>query len=313
MPPGAAASHCHSALRASSSSSTASLASRRLVRPSRSRLLQLRIQRRSSSPITTTVAVVSSTVPGAISSQGGGTCAEGAGVAVIGLGTRGSVVVDRLVAQGVLPLAEYWSVNSDTVSLQNAYAPNRWRLPPSSVDVSNQACVDNATSAARGILAGGSGGVPPEVIVIVASAAEASGAGLETIKAIAELKDGPPPKKKWGFKDMVTGSGGSGGGAPTTHKGPLIITAVVTPFDFEGPRKSTQTVGYLEDVQLAADIVTVVRSDGCAPPTQPSHPIPSLVYFLSSIFFCFLLGLERFVVFFFFFFFFIFFFFRSAC
>jgi hypothetical protein len=30
-------------------------------------------------------------------------------------------------------LAEYWSLNSDTVSLQSAYAPNRWRLPPSSV------------------------------------------------------------------------------------------------------------------------------------------------------------------------------------
>lgn len=50
--------------------------------------------------------MVSSTLPGAVAGAGAGgnSCTEGAGVAVIGLGTRGSVVVDRLVAQGVLPL-----------------------------------------------------------------------------------------------------------------------------------------------------------------------------------------------------------------
>jgi len=212
----------------------------------------------SSSPATT-VAVASATLPGPASGQGGGACAEGAGVAVVGLGTRGSVVVDRLVAQGVLPLAEYWSLNSDTVSLQSAYAPNRWRLPPSGVDVSDQACRDNAMSAARGILAGGAGGVAPEVIVILASAAEASAAGLETIRAIAELKDGPPPKKKWGFKGM---GGGAGEGAGVAHAGPLLITAVVCPFDFEGPRKGTQTADYLDAVQAVADFVTVVGGGG---------------------------------------------------
>lgn len=247
VPAGATAQHaggCSSSL----------LASKQRHQQQRRRLL--RLQRRSSSATTTTVAVVSSTLPGTVAGQGGGACAEGAGVAIIGLGTRGSVVVDRLVAQGVLPLAEYWSLNSDTVSLQSAYAPNRWRLPPSSVDLSDQACRDNAASAARGILSGGVGGVAPEVIVVLASAAEASGAGLETIKAIAELKDGPPPKKKWGFKGMVAGGGGA---APiAAHSGPLLITAVVTPFDFEGPRKSTQTVEYLEAAQAAADLVTVV-------------------------------------------------------
>ena len=264
-PAAAASNHVlRASISSTSSSSSSSLfaSKQRLVSHAQGqrRRLQLRRSSSSSPTSTTTVAVVSSTLPGAVAGQGGGTCAEGAGVAVVGLGTRGSVVVDRLVAQGVLPLAEYWSLNSDTVSLQSAYAPNRWRLPPSSVDVSQQACRDNAVSAARGILAGGAGGVPPEVIVVLASAAEASGAGLETIKAIAELKDGPPPKKKWGFKGMV-GSGRGGAEPLAAHSGPLIITAVVTPFDFEGPRKGTQTVEYLEAVQAAADLVTVVPQE----------------------------------------------------
>lgn len=227
------------------------------------RLLRLRRSprphgRSATSIATTITAVASSTRPAAASRQDGEAHAEGAGVAVVGLGTRGSVVVDRLVEQGVLPLAEYWSLNSDTVSLQAAYAPNRWRLPPSNVDLTDQACVDNAFSAARGILAGGTGGVAPEVIVVLAAAAEASGAGLETIKAIAELKDGPPPKKKWGFKGVI---GGASNDPPPQHQGPLVITAVVCPFDFEGPRKGTQTAEYLEQVEALADIVAVVRQN----------------------------------------------------
>jgi len=72
---------------------------------------------------------------------------------------------------------------------------------------SPQAVRDNAESAARGILAGN-----PEVIVVVASAAEASGAGMETIKALAALKDGPAPKPKWGSNGKW-GFGGGGGRA----------------------------------------------------------------------------------------------------
>jgi hypothetical protein len=92
------------------------------------------------------------------------------------------------------------------------------------------------------------GGVPPQVIVVLASAAEASGAGLETIKAIAELKDGPPPKKTWGFKGMV----GGGENPVITHAGPLLITAVVTPFDFEGPRWGCTSRIQLESHSLEA-------------------------------------------------------------
>ena len=54
---------------------------------------------------------------------------DGAGVAVVGIGTRGGVVVDRLLAQGVLPRAVFWSLNSDAVSLQSARAPTAGASP----------------------------------------------------------------------------------------------------------------------------------------------------------------------------------------
>ena len=177
---------------------------------------------------------------------------DGAGVAVVGIGTRGGVVVDRLLAQGVLPRAVFWSLNSDAVSLQSARAPNRWRLPPGNVDPVGDACQENAESAARGILSGGVAGEPPSVIVVVASAAEAAGAGMETVRAVARLKDGPPPRKWFNV-------GGRGRGLQ--HKGPLIITAALAPFDFEGPRKATSALAALEAAAGCSDFVACVAQE----------------------------------------------------
>ena len=53
---------------------------------------------------------------------------------------------------------------------------------------------------------------------------------METVKAVARRRDGPPPRKWFNV-------GGRGRGIQ--HKGPLIITAALAPFDFEGPRKAT--------------------------------------------------------------------------
>ena len=133
--------------------------------------------------------------------------ASAANVALVGLGTRGGVVVDALALGGPLERAEYWALNSDPVSLQASACANRWRLPPSNVDVSGRAARDNAEAAAREILAGGSGRVPPDVIVVVASANEASGAGLQTIVALAELKE-RGFRKQFGFKVGSTASRG---------------------------------------------------------------------------------------------------------
>lgn len=181
-----------------------------------------------------------------------GDAASGAGVAVVGIGTRGGVVVDRLLAQGVLPRAAFWSLNSDTVSLQSARAPNRWRLPPGNVDPAGDACQENAESAARGILSGGVAGEPPSVIVVVASAAEAAGAGMETVKAVARLKDGPPPRKWFNVGGRARG---------LEHKGPLIITAALAPFDFEGPRKATSALAALEAAAGCSDFVACVAQE----------------------------------------------------
>jgi hypothetical protein len=112
---------------------------RSLSSPAGGRGRRATLRRRAAAPA---VAVSSQQMPGAVAVYGGGGSgaprAEGSGVAIVGLGTRGSVVVDRLVAQGVLSAAEFWALNSDTVSLQAAYAPNRWRLPPNSVDAAEQ-------------------------------------------------------------------------------------------------------------------------------------------------------------------------------
>lgn len=180
--------------------------------------------------------------------------ASAANVALVGLGTRGGVVVDALALGGPLERAEYWALNSDPVSLQASACANRWRLPPSNVDVSGRAARDNAEAAAREILAGGSGRVPPDVIVVVASANEASGAGLQTIVALAELKE-RGFRKQFGFK---VGFNGLAGPAAMTHAGPLLVLAVTCPFDFEGPRKSAAAADFLEKAQREADLLVVV-------------------------------------------------------
>ena len=177
---------------------------------------------------------------------------DGAGVAVVGIGTRGGVVVDRLLAQGVLPRAVFWSLNSDAVSLQSARAPNRWRLPPGNVDPVGDACQENAESAARGILSGGVAGEPPSVIVVVASAAEAAGARHGDGQSGGPAQGGPPPRKWFNV-------GGRGRGLQ--HKGPLIITAALAPFDFEGPRKATSALAALEAAAGCSDFVACVAQE----------------------------------------------------
>ena len=210
--------------------------------------------RRSKTPAFAPVSVASSSNPQTLPRGGKSSRGEGAGVTIVGIGTRGTVVVDRLVKQKVLPLAEYWVLNSDTNSLQNSAAPNRWRLPPGNVPATDSAVVDNASSAANAILSGGVSRRPPGTILILASAAEAAGAGLETVKAIARLKDGEAPQRKWSLSGFV----GKSKANAIAHRGPVLVSAVVCPFDFEGPRKSALAAEFLDAAQMAADVVCAV-------------------------------------------------------
>jgi len=59
----------------------------------------------------------------------------------------------------------------------------------------------------------------------------------------------------------LLGGGGGGGGRAPEHNGPLLITAVVCPFDFEGPRKAAQSAEYIGAAQVAADLVVVVPQE----------------------------------------------------
>lgn len=95
---------------------------------------------------------------------------------------------------------------------------------------------------------------PPGTILILASAAEAAGAGLETVKAIARLKDGEAPQRKWSLSGFV----GKSKANAIAHRGPLLVSAVVCPFDFEGPRKSALAAEFLDAAQMAADVVCAV-------------------------------------------------------
>ena len=210
--------------------------------------------RRSKTPAFAPVSVASSSNPQTLPRGGKSARGEGAGVTIVGIGTRGTVVVDRLVKQKVLPLAEYWVLNSDTNSLQNSAAPNRWRLPPGNVPATDSAVLDNAASAANAILSGGVSRRPPGTILVLASAAEAAGAGLETVKAIARLKDGEAPQRKWSLSGFV----GRSRANAIAHRGPVLISAVVCPFDFEGPRKSALAAEFLDAAQMASDVVCAV-------------------------------------------------------
>ena len=179
------------------------------------------------------------------------TSSDGGGVAIVGLGARGCAVVDRLVSRGALRRAQFWSLGADPNALQTALAPNRWRLPPGTVDPKDSAVEENAEAVSRGILGGGVANEPPAVVVVVASASEMVGAPLVTLEAVARLKDGPSQR---GWFNV-------GGSQGITHRGPALIVAAMTPFAFEGPRKSADAVEALLAAQKRADAVTVVPQE----------------------------------------------------
>ena len=180
------------------------------------------------------------------------TSSDGGGVAVVGLGARGCAVVDRLVAKGGLPNAQFWSLSADANALQSALAPNRWRLPPGNVDPTATAVEENAAAAARGILNGGNSDLPPNVLVVIASASEARGVNAVVLREIAKVKDGVTRGGGWFTK---------GGSQGITHAGPVLIVSVMTPFAFEGPRKTTDAIDLLREAQKYADAVTVVPQE----------------------------------------------------
>ena len=185
------------------------------------------------------------------------TSSDGGGVAIVA-SARGCAVVDRLVSRGALRRAQFWSLGADPNALQTALAPNRWRLPPGTVDPKDSAVEENAEAVSRGILGGGVANEPPAVVVVVASASEMVGAPLVTLEAVARLKDGPSQR---GWFNV-------GGSQGITHRGPALIVAAMTPFAFEGPRKSADAVEALLAAQKRADAVTVVPQEALtgAPP-----------------------------------------------
>ena len=189
--------------------------------------------------------------PVAAAESSAATSSDGGGVAIVGLGARGCAVVDRLVSRGALRRAQFWSLGADPNALQTALAPNRWRLPPGTVDPKDSAVEENAEAVSRGILGGGVANEPPAVVVVVASASEMVGAPLVTLEAVARLKDGPSQR---GWFNV-------GGSQGITHRGPALIVAAMTPFAFEGPRKSADAVEALLAAQKRADAVTVVPQE----------------------------------------------------
>lgn len=189
--------------------------------------------------------------PVAAAESSAATSSDGGGVAIVGLGARGCAVVDRLVSRGALRRAQFWSLSADPNALQTALSPNRWRLPPGTVDPKDSAVEENAESVARGILGGGVANEPPAVVVVVASASEMVGSPLVTIDAVARLKDGPSQR---GWFNV-------GGSQGITHRGPVFIVAAMTPFAFEGPRKSTDAIEALLAAQKRADAVAVVPQE----------------------------------------------------
>ena len=189
--------------------------------------------------------------PVAAAESSAATSSDGGGVAIVGLGARGCAVVDRLVSRGALRRAQFWSLSADPNALQTALSPNRWRLPPGTVDPKDSAVEENAESVARGILGGGVANEPPAVVVVVASASEMVGSPLVTIDAVARLKDGPSQR---GWFNV-------GGSQGITHRGPVFIVAAMTPFAFEGPRKSTDAIEALLAAQKRAYAVAVVPQE----------------------------------------------------
>lgn len=179
------------------------------------------------------------------------TSSDGGGVAVVGLGARGCAVVDRLVSRGGLPNAQFWSLSADANSLQTALAPNRWRLPPGTVDPKDSAVEENAVQVARAILNGGVANVCPNVVVVIASASEAKGVNAVVLQQIAAIKDGPNQR---GWFNV-------GGSQGISHKGPLFVIAAITPFSFEGPRKTSESIELLNEAQKFADAVAVVPQE----------------------------------------------------
>ena len=184
---------------------------------------------------------------------------DGAGVAVVGIGTRGGVVVDRLLAQGVLPRAVFWSLNSDARLLSSARAPTAappratsTPLPPARRTPSPPRAAPLRRRRRR----------RPSVIVVVASAA-VGGRGA-TLRAVARAQAAHPPRKWFNV-------GGRGRGLQ--HKGPLIITAALAPFDFEGPRKATSALAALEAAAGCSGVACVAR--GRSPSTRTAKPSPS--------------------------------------
>ena len=189
--------------------------------------------------------------PVAAAESSAATSSDGGGVAIVGLGARGCAVVDRLVSRGALRRAQFWSLSADPNALQTALAPNRWRLPPGTVDAKDSAVEENAEAVSRGILGGGVARETPAVVVVVASASEMVGAPLKMVESLARLKDGPSQR---GWFNV-------GGSQGITHRGPAFIVAAMTPFAFEGPRKSADAVEALLAAQKRADAVTVVPQE----------------------------------------------------
>ena len=158
------------------------------------------------------------------SSTDGAIGADGAGVAVVGVGARGCALVDALVDARALPRAALWALHADEDALERSRARNRWRLPPSVVSATTTAIETNAASAAKAVMTMDA----PKVVVVVCAGGEA----VESATAFARratLEKNARAKKKRFF--------GFAGGAKRAPEGEIMIAGVIEPFAFEGRRK----------------------------------------------------------------------------
>ena len=149
--------------------------------------------------------------------------ADGAGVAVVGVGARGCALVDALVDARALPRAEMWAMHADEDALERSRAANRWRLPPANVEATTTAIEGNAASAARAVMAMGA----PRVMVVVCAGGEAVESATAFTRWATREKNARAKKKRFfGFK-----------GANRAPEGEIMIAGVIEPFTFEGRRK----------------------------------------------------------------------------
>jgi len=177
--------------------------------------------------------------------------AFGEHVAFVGVGARGCALVDELKASRAFPRASAWALDADVSTLERTGVENRWRLPPTNVEVTAKAVFENATSAASAVLGmkGKASGEAPRTVVVACAGGEASESAIAFVRALSEEKNSKAKKGFFGFR-----------GSARAPEGAVMIAGVVEPFAFEGRRRDAAAKEFLREASSpgTCDIVLAV-------------------------------------------------------